>query len=127
MSYGVAQPAPAPKSRALIIPVLGAIKERIFILSPAVVVPRAGLLASLRPYFDESVEHVNVLYGGEYRDMFVGETSAINGRHIRNIRATAIYRNNTLLNVPNADPESLPAISGPAILFPDYQVWKYAE
>lgn len=74
-------------------------------------------------HFDEGFEHVAVLYDGERRDMFVGETSAINGRHIRNIRATEIYRCNTLTNDPGIDPESLPAISGPAVLFPFRRVW----
>ena len=73
--------------------------------------------------------------------MFVGETSSINGRHIRNIRATNIYRANAIQQAatgiefnlppfevprtsPHLDPESLPAISGPAVLFPDFIVWK---
>lgn len=81
------------------------------------------LRAAIGHHFDEPVEHVSVLWAfdpGEppkYLDMFVGETSAINGRHIRNIRASEIYRNNTLTQNPGRDPESLPAISGPALLF----------
>jgi hypothetical protein len=82
------------------------------------------LSENLREFFDEPWEHVAVLHGGERRDMFVGETSAINGRHIRNIRATEIYRNNTLTQSPGVDPESLPTISGPALLFPDTIVWR---
>ncbi|SPL65377.1 hypothetical protein [Ochrobactrum soli] len=127
--------------RFLLIPVLGDIKEERFTVAPATVVPRAKLLEHVRTFFDEPIERVNVLYRGEYRDMFVGETSAINGRHIRNIRATEVYRANALenhwrLNSPDPtkakpidlswtlDPEILPAISGPAVLFPDYQVWE---
>ena len=72
---------------------------------------------SIRLHFDEPFEHVTVLYENRRADMFVDETSAINGRHIRNIRATEIYRNNALTRDPNLDPEEIPAISGPAVLF----------
>lgn len=81
------------------------------------------LKGAIGKHFDEPFERVNVLHLGEYRDMFVGETSAINGRHIRNIRATEIYRYNALANKMASDPEELPAICGPAVLFPDYEVW----
>lgn len=82
------------------------------------------LKSFIGPHFDESFEHVAVLFEGNRRDMFVGETSSINGRHIRNIRATEIYRANALSQDPRLDPEDLPAISGPAVLFPSYVVWK---
>lgn len=97
------------------------------------------LRTQLDPHFDERWEHVAVLYKGERRDMFVGETSSINGRHIRNVRATAIYRANAIeqyrrgnsFDLPKAaerlqalDPERFPAISGPAVLFPDVIVWR---
>lgn len=75
-------------------------------------------------HFDEPFEHVAVLYEGARRDMFVGETSSINGRHIRNVRATEIYRHNALTRAPRLDLESMPPISGPAVLFPDEIVWK---
>lgn len=128
----------------LLIPVLGEIKtyER---PSPFMPNRKAGMSDWLRnnigEFFDEPFEHVAVLYNGERRDMFVGETSSINGRHIRNIRATAIYRANAIQkarigiefdlsvmgNVQrpsvDLDPEALPAVSGPAILFPDKVVW----
>lgn len=110
--------------RFLLIPVLGDIKEQRFTVARATVVPRAKLLEHVRTFFDEPFERVNVLYGNEYRDMFVGETSTINGRHIRNIRATEIYRNNVLSNGWEPSYSNLPYICGPAILFPDYQVWK---
>lgn len=123
MSHGSTPPPSAPTIRYLLIPVLGAITEHkgAFGRGERIAV---ALMRMIGRNFDEPFERVRVLYEGEYRDMFVGETSAVNGRHIRNIRATEIYRNNTLLNVPNTDPESLPAISGPAIIFPDHQVWK---
>lgn len=123
MSHGNLPPPSAPTIRFLLIPVLGAKTEHKGAFGKGENI-RTALMRMIGRMFDEPFERVNVLYEGEYRDMFVGETSAINGRHIRNIRATEIYRNNTLLNVPNTDPESLPAISGPAIIFPDYQVWK---
>lgn len=78
----------------------------------------------LTEHLGEPPEHVAVLFEGARRDMFVGETSAINGRVIRNIRGTEIYRNNTMTRSPRTDPESLPAVSGPAVLFPDEIVWR---
>lgn len=77
----------------------------------------------IEPHLDgERLEHVSVLWHGKACDMFVGETSSINGRMIRNIRATEIYRNNWLTRHPGTDPESMPSISGPAVLF-DRRVW----
>lgn len=125
MSIGLRQPPPAPTVRFLLIPVLGAVVEhRRVMIKPDSKRPYNWLTRNIRPFFDEPFERVNVLYMGEYRDMFVGETSAFNGRHIRNIRATEIYRNNALSNGWHRDPEEMPAVSGPAILFPDYQVWR---
>lgn len=106
----------------LLIPVLGSIQSHAI----AVWDDRKAyklLKGAVRPHFDEDFEHVSVLFNGHRRDMFVGETSTINGRHIRNIRATEIYRANALSQDPRLDPESLPAISGPAVLFPDRIVW----
>lgn len=89
--------------------------------------PRPSLLAiknAVEPHLDgERLEHVAVLWEGERRDMFVGEESSVNGRMIRNVRATVIYRNNWLTQHPDCDPESLPAISGPAVVFPHRRVW----
>ncbi|MEN5275785.1 hypothetical protein ABE527_02430 [Brucella sp. TWI432] len=124
MSIGIRPPPPPPTVRFLFIPEIGSIKEHRFTISAATVVPLAKIRAATKEMFDEDIERVNVLYLGEYRDMFIGATSSINGRHIRNIRATEIYRNNMIVNVPGTDPDSLPALSGPAVLFPDYQVWK---
>lgn len=140
MSIGIAPPPPPPTVRLLLIPVLGDVKEIRKQLSRSERI-YGWLKTNIGEFFDEPFERVNVLYRGEYRDMFVGETSSINDRHIRNIRATEIYRanaleNHWLLNTPDPtkakpidfswtlDPEILPAISGPAVLFPDYQVWK---
>lgn len=112
------RPVPFPPVTYLLIPVIGAVSTH---QTPA---SSDRLMASIRQHFDEPTEHVAVLYKGHRRDMFVGETSAINDRHIRNVRATEIYRNNWLTRHPGTDPESLPAISGPAVLFPDDIVWR---
>lgn len=69
---------------------------------------------------DGQPEHVAVLHEGKRADMFVDEESA--GRLPRNDAATAIYRNNWLTQHPSDDPESLPAIYGPAILTSE-RVW----
>lgn len=111
------------ETRFILIPVLGDTKT--FVCSEKDRLRNYDWLTSnIREHFDEDFEHVAVLYKGQRRDMFVGATSSINGRHIRNVRATAIYRNNTLTHSPGTDPESLPAISGPVVLFPDTIVWK---
>lgn len=135
------RPAPSPPPEAIrffLIPVLGDViehhaeqwrTERMY----------GWLKQHIADFFDEPFEHVFVLFGGERRDMFVGETSAINGRHIRNIRATEIYRAAAIENYRRGnsfdlpkemetwqllDPERFPAISGPAVLFPDHSVWR---
>lgn len=123
MGVTTSPPPPGKLVRYLVIPVIGEIKE-IRHTHPRSDRLYGWLKTTIGEQFDEPFERVNVLYRNEYRDMFVGETSAINGRHIRNIRATEIYRNNALANRWADDPESLPAISGPAVLFLDYQVWK---
>lgn len=109
--------------RYRLIPVIGPISEH-HIANWRTSSAHKLLKAFIGPHFDEPFERVNVLFLGEYRDMFVGETSSINGRHIRNIRATEIYRNNALSNGWERDAEDMPAISGPAVLFPDFQVWR---
>lgn len=71
----------------------------------------------IKPLLDGAgLEHVAVLHDGERRDMFVDEFGAIR-RLPRNEAATAIYRNATLTREPGTDPETIPAIYGPAILF----------
>jgi hypothetical protein len=108
----------------LIIPALGETKERK--MEPRFTRETISdwIKRVLPDTFDEPVEHVAVLYEGERRDMFVGETSNINERHIRNVRATEIYRNNMMTQRPAMDPEELPPICGPAVLFPDEIIWK---
>lgn len=72
------------------------------------------IVGLVEPFLQARLEHVNVLYEGKYTDMFVGEFSE---NLPRNDAATAIYRNNWLSAHPEADPESLSHISGPAVLF----------
>lgn len=140
------RPAPPPTGIPfLLIPELGDIKT---LAMPMPYTPgkKASYYDALKqhigPFFDEPFEHVAVLYNGDRCDMFVGETSSINGRHIRNVRATAIYRANAIQKarvgvelyltpgldespgIAGLDPESLPAISGPAVLFPTVIVWR---
>lgn len=115
------------KIKFVFIPVIGAAVDREIEVNVSPQRLWAAVAVFVRPLFDEEIEHVAVLYNGQRRDMFVGETSATNARHIRNVRATAIYRNATLTRdaalTIRRDPEDLPAISGPAVLFPDTIVW----
>lgn len=75
----------------------------------------------VKPYLDCAVEHVLVLHNGKAVDMFVDETGVIKGLP-RNEQATEIYRRNWLTQHPGTDPETLPHIAGPAVLFEDV-VW----
>lgn len=68
------------------------------------------------------LEHVSVLFGGRRADMFVDDRG-IEKDLPRNEAATAIYRANWLSRHPGADPESIPAIYGLAVLF-DRIVWR---
>ena len=78
--------------------------------------------AVLKPIFDGAyTEHVNVLVGSRYTDMFVDE-DGLTKRLPRNEKATAIYRNNWLTQHPNTDPELMAFIVGPAVVFSD-RVW----
>ena len=137
MGIGNRLPPKPQEIRFLLIPVLGDIQGFTRPKLPGSMYD--WLRQNIGPLFDEGFEHVSVLYQGNRRDMFVGETSAMNGRHIRNVRATGIYRANAWAQhlakereieakgrkpVVRFDPESLPAISGPAVLFPDEIVWK---
>ncbi len=110
-----ARPGSIETGMLLIHAVVGAPEE-----SSVHLMPQPGydeLKRILAPIFaPDGFEHVAVLYGGERRDMFVGETSAL-GSQPRNITATAIYRNAWLTQNPLDDPESLPAICGPAVIF----------
>lgn len=80
------------------------------------------LRALVLPYLDGGRwEHVTVLYKGKRACMFVDDESVAKGLP-PNPKATAIYRAAWLSQHPNDDPESLPAIYGPAVCF-DRQVW----
>ena len=80
---------------------------------------------ALRPFLEEilggPLEHVSVLWHGKPADMFVRETGRIDGLP-RNEEATAIYRAYWLSQHPDAKPEELDFICGPAVLF-DKLVW----
>ena len=91
-----------------------------------------ALQAIIDPLLDGAdLEHVTVLAafeaGGvlEALDMFVSERGHLDGLP-RNNRATAIYRQATMLGESAAptphDPEELPFIAGPAVLF-NRRVW----
>lgn len=64
---------------------------------------------------DADLEHVAVLYNNAPHDMFVDEIGTLQGLP-RNEEATAVYRASWLSRNPSDDPESLPAIHGPAVL-----------
>ena len=78
----------------------------------------------------EPMEHVRVFSdfsGGidyRYLDMFVNELGHLLEKPLeRNEAATLIYRRNTLYHEPGKyQPEALPWIAGPAVLF-EHQVW----
>lgn len=81
-----------------------------------------ALKAIVEPFLDGGdLEHVTVLHDGKRTDMFVDECGSLKGLP-RNEPATSIYRNNWLTQHPKEDPESLPAIYGPAVLF-SRRVW----
>jgi hypothetical protein len=65
-----------------------------------------------------SLMHVRVLCPvlGDWTDMFVDDMGALK-RLPRNDAATTIYRNGFLSRNPNDDPEKLPYIAGPAVVF----------
>jgi hypothetical protein len=62
--------------------------------------------------------HVRVLCPllGAWTDMFIDEMGALK-RLPRNDAATTIYRNGFLSKNPDDDPEKLPYIAGPAVVF----------
>jgi hypothetical protein len=53
---------------------------------------------------------------GDWVDMFIDDMGALK-RLPRNDAATTIYRNGHLSKNPNDDPETLPYIAGPAVVF----------
>ena len=83
----------------------------------------------LEPILGGPLEHVSVLAdfaGGinfKRADMFVNELGHVLKEPLqRNEAATAIYRRNALINLGATDPEALPWIAGPAVLF-ERLVW----
>lgn len=62
------------------------------------------------------LEQVSVLHEGKRRDMFVDDSGHLKGLP-RNEQATRIYRAATLSRQPHVNPETLPCIVGPAVLF----------
>lgn len=76
----------------------------------------------IQPHLDGAdLERVYVLWNDEPLDMFVDEFGA--GKPLpRNEKATEIYRNNVLTRRKDKNPEELPAIYGPAVLF-HRRVW----
>jgi len=76
---------------------------------------------------NEPIEHVAVLHLGLRCDMFVSELGHLTTDTRRapmplNPSATAIYRNAAMTHEPALDPNTLPTIVGPAVLF-DRIVW----
>ncbi|MGO8241282.1 hypothetical protein ACC806_34660 [Rhizobium ruizarguesonis] len=89
----------------------------------------AALKAIIEPITGYPLEHVNVLAdfagGKNFRhcDMFVNELGHVVKPPLpRNEEATAIYRRNALMHQGYTDPEELPWIAGPAVLF-EHTVW----
>jgi hypothetical protein len=81
----------------------------------------AELRDVLEPILAGRPEHVAVLHEGRRTDMFVDEAFAPKGLP-RNEAATAIYRAWWLKRCPSDDPETLPWIAGPVVIF-DRIVW----
>jgi hypothetical protein len=75
----------------------------------------------VRRYMDGAPEHVSILRHDRRADMFVDEDSHLK-RLPRNEGATALFRAVALNLDPGRDPETLPFIAGPAVLFDDV-VW----
>jgi hypothetical protein len=96
-------------------------------------VRKASAVMSALPHFEEldnvvrpvlgggTLMRVGVLFRGEERNMFVDDL-AHTKELPRNEFATELYRGDYLASNPGTDPESLPVICGPAVLF-DEQVW----
>ena len=81
----------------------------------------AEIKAALRPHLEGGTpEHVIVLLDGRPADMFVDEMATAKGLP-RNEEATKVYRANWLKR-HRQDPETMPFIAGPAVLFEDL-IW----
>jgi hypothetical protein len=88
------------------------------------------ILMAERPIYDElrnvvephiggaRLMHVRVLCPvlGKWTDMFIDDMGALK-RLPRNDAATKIYRNGFLSKRPDDDPEKLPYVAGPAVVF----------
>lgn len=90
----------------------------------------AALRTIVEPITEGRMEHVTVLSdfedGVNYKraDMFVHEEGHVLVPPLpRNEAATAIYRRNGIMNHGVTNPETLPWIAGPAVLF-EHIVWK---
>ena len=82
----------------------------------------AQLHRVLAPTFAPALtEHVHVLHDGKPADLFVDEWGVNKGLR-RNAEATVIYRAAWMSAHPEANPETLPWIAGPAVLF-HRKVW----
>jgi hypothetical protein len=109
------------------------VATRVLIMTPGAPNVRQTVQLPATPTYDElaelmqrlgveNAEHVTVLSdfdgGVKYRrsDMFVDEHGHAKGLY-RNEFATAIYRRNAIMHQGVTDPESLPWISGVAVLF----------
>lgn len=84
-----------------------------------------SLQTLLGPFVEGYIEHVNVFYNGEYRDMFVNETGMRDGLEI-NPKATEIYLENikTHANEFYEKEKQRTHIHGVAVLFPEEKVWE---
>ncbi|MCJ2086935.1 hypothetical protein MKK88_13185 [Methylobacterium sp. E-005] len=81
----------------------------------------AELRDVLEPILAGRPEHVTVLHRSRRADMFVDEAFGPKGLP-RNEAATSIYRAAWLRDHPADNPETLPWIAGPAVIF-DRIVW----
>lgn len=89
-----------------------------------------ALKAIVEPITGHPLEHVTVWAdftgGNNFRraDMFVNEMGHLETPPLpRNEAATLIYRRNALMHQGYTDPEDLPWIAGPAVLF-EHIVWR---
>lgn len=85
---------------------------------------RAEVEDFVMSYLKSPMRHLIVLYGDQLRDMFVSELAAFrlacdpDDPDLRiNHTATAIYREALLDDCPGIDEDTLPTISGAAVMF----------
>jgi hypothetical protein len=83
---------------------------------------KTAVVPMLRTVIDGSWEHVTImLEDGSRSDMFVDE-HFVAKRLPLNPEATAHYRRATLTQEPGTNPNGMPAILGPAVVF-HRQIW----